>query len=496
MNPHNNSNQNPASTSGVEQVMNQQMFSCNMPVVAPPFPMQTATGPFPNSIRGFTPQQNLIPFPVNQFNPVQQQQVLVQNTIQNIYQLLQLQNSNYAQCPPGSFPVFQNPGFPMNQQFVMAGPQTIGQQLQGNPFLPAASGSVQPHNFQNQIPQGVGPQNPNLFPNQMFGIPSLNGPLQNVNQGQPGFVSPRQILNTGQTHNPSPTPKNFEDNHKSGPTNVNGGWTEGQHKKFTGHKTYDPSQKGSKIHKHAKQKFGSYKGNMNKAEGGSNLEVDSVSRNFTNFEKRVPSLTYTEQEIKVWREARKKNYPTNGAVLEKHKKEETLSDVTNQDAVLRRQQLKEILTKQAELGCEVAEIPVSYLSSPDKQNPRERKRERQQRYKKGKFNNKRRTSFQDADRMTKKTRPGDEDSFKGNHQTKQNKREPSLLQKLLTRDVKRDKTHLLQVLRFMTANSFFTTESLKFPPVVVRETNVDVPSIETTCSVVKGEEEEEGEIID
>ncbi|XP_076941943.1 uncharacterized protein LOC143611651 isoform X2 [Bidens hawaiensis] len=260
-------------------------------------------------------------------------------------------------------------------------------------------------------------------------------------------------------------------------------------------------------------------------DGDSNLEVD--------FEKKVPALTYTEHEIKEWREARKKNYPTSGTVSERLKKEHTLSDVTNQEAVLRRQQLEEILAKQAELGCEVADISGSYNflseSSPKKQNPRDRKHERQQHHKRGKFHNKRGAHFQDVDRFAKKSRSRDQHSFKGNHETMPKKREPSLLEKLLTPDIKREKTHLLQVLRFMTANSFFTEESLRFPPVILRETkvdavsqettssvvkdaNVDVASKETTCSVVKETdvdviskaatcsvvkaEEEEGEIID
>lgn len=172
------------------------LFPNNMPVVGPPcfmnfpgqpFPLQNISGQFPNGIGGFIPQQNFNPFPINQFNLAQQQQqgqflayqqnvglpseqALVQNTIQNIYQLLQLQNSNFTHCPPGSFPVLpnqivnvmnpQNPGFPVNQQFGMSstngpvqhanhGPQNMGQQINGNPFLPGVSGTVQAQQPQN-----------------------------------------------------------------------------------------------------------------------------------------------------------------------------------------------------------------------------------------------------------------------------------------------------------------------------------------------------------
>ncbi|KAL8216239.1 hypothetical protein R6Q57_023076 [Mikania cordata] len=456
MNPHQNSNQIPASNSAVLQqvnpVINQPMFNGNnMPVASPLCFMNFPTQPFqlqntlPNGIGGFNPLL------ANQFNPSQAQffahnpmnptayhqnvglsgqQVLLQNTIQNICQLLQLQNPNYTQCLPGNVPMFQN-----------------------------------------QIVNAMNPQNP---VNHQFPMSSFNSP-QSLVQGNllsPGASGPVQIQ---QPQNHHATLTNSQGNHKIVPTNVNGVWVESQHKNFKGHKTYDASHKGSKSHKHVKEKFGIYKGNTSKAKGGDNLAADSVSQNSTNFEKKVPSLTYTEQEIKAWREARKKNYPTNGTVLKKQKKDQTLSDGTNQEAMLRCQQLKEILAKQAELGCEVADIPASYLLGSNKQNRREK-----QHYKRGKFHNKRGTSFQD--RIGKKARPNGQ---KPNHQ-------PSLLQKLLTQDIKSDKNRLLQVLRFITANSFLTAESLRFPAVTVRETHVDGVA---TFSAYKAEEEE-GEIID
>ncbi|XP_024978689.1 putative uncharacterized protein DDB_G0286901 isoform X2 [Cynara cardunculus var. scolymus] len=591
MNPHHNSNQNPAAASAVQQVnsvINQQLCNGNAgglypntrPIVAPsgfmnfpnqPFPLQNTMGQFPNGIGGFNPQQNFNPFPVNQFNPSQQQQgqffahnsmnpnaynqnvglpneqVILQNTIQNICQLLQLQNRDYTQCPPVNFPMFQNqianvmghqnPGFHANQQFGLSnanGPvqhanqgqqrfvspmdgnvskqlPNMGQQLQGNPFLPHAPGSVQTQqalatvtNF--QIAQGMGPQNHSYPQNQLFGMANSNGPGQPVNQGQQRFVAPmmdvnasRQIASTGQQgslllphpsasvqkQNPCPTLANFEDNHGNIPANGNAKWTESQRKNFTGHKRNDLSHKGFKSQfqhaKHVKEKFGTYNGNTNK-EGNNNAAVNSGPRNSTNqiHSEKKYCVKYTEQEVKQWREARKKHYPSSANVEKKCKKEQALSDVTNQGAMLRRQQLKEILTKQAELGCEVADIPSYYLSVSEKQIPRGKKHEREQ-YKKGKkFRNKRGTQLEDDDdRITKKTRPGGQDP----HKPKQ--REPSLLQKLLTRDIKRDKTHLLQVFRFIAANSFFTGErheSLRFPSVIVRETNADVAS-ETTSSV-------------
>ncbi|PWA94792.1 Nuclear fragile X mental retardation-interacting protein 1, conserved domain-containing protein [Artemisia annua] len=466
-----------------------------------------------------------------QFFPTQnagqtQEQALLQNTIQNIYQLLQLQqqqnnitntNNTYA----AQNPMFQNVMMPqnlpfvVNQQLPMSNAQLVNPNMvQGNPFLQPASvltqqqqNLISPFTYfqalqQNQIVQGVGPQNHNFPTNQLFGMANLNGPLQLINQGQQRFPSPlmdvnasRQLVHAGQTHNPT----NLEANHGNVP--ANNGWVESQHKNSTGHKTNDASVKGFKSHKHVKDKFG---------KAGSNrfAAVDSSPRTSTGSEKKIPPPNYTEQEIKQWREARKKNYPTKVTELKKCTAEQTLSDVTNQEAALRRQELKAILEKQAELGIEVAEIPSYYHSDPDDQNPRgsnssgHRKQSHRgqkhgrERNKKGKFQNKRRTRFQD-NQVTK--RPKKEFA----------KRHPSLLQKLLSRDIKRDKNHLLQVFRFMAVNSFFTGESnnsLTFPSVVVRETDPDVPEVtvlkdskkaveETSCSVLQdSEKEEEGEL--
>ncbi|XP_071732292.1 uncharacterized protein [Rutidosis leptorrhynchoides] len=546
MNPHHKPNQNPGTASAATQVnpaVNQQMPSgnnvgalvypnINMPFVAPqpfmnfpnqPFPLQNSQ--FPNGIVGFNPQQNFGNFPINQFNPALQQQgqffargpmvppaynqnvglppeqVLLQNTIQNIYQLLQLQNSNNGQqCPPGNFPMIQNQipnvmsqqnlGFNPNQQFAVPncnGPvqhvnqvqQNMGPQLQGNQFMPGASGSAQAQlpqnvlaaltNLQNQLVQGVGP------PNQMFGMSNSNGPVQQINQGQPRFVSPmidgnapKPVVNFGQTHNPP----NFQHNHGNRPITGSG------------------SPNGFKSNKHVKEKFGSYNGNINK-EGNSAAAIRDSSK----FKKKVPSLNYTEHEVKQWRELRKKNYPSTNNISEKCKKE---SDSIDQEATLRRQQLKEILAKQAELGCEVADIPPSYLFDSDKQNqnPRDKKHNREQ-FKKGKFQNKRGSRFHE-NQNAKRTRPGDLDSFKANHQNrapKPTEREPSLLKKLLSRDIKRDKNHLLQVFRFMAVNSLFDGDGdsdLRFPSVIVKETNSDVVE-ETTCAVNGSEMAKEDE---
>ncbi|CAH1420444.1 unnamed protein product [Lactuca virosa] len=407
MNPHHNSNQDPTIASILQQVNSliyQQtyngsvvgLYPNNRPIDAPssfmnfsnqPIPLQSPTDQFPNGIGRFNPQHNCNPFPPNQFNSSQQQgQFFANNSMnhpvynQNVGRPLQLQNPNYAQYPPGNFPMFQihnknttshqNPGFPASQQFGMSnfsrssfehgnqGQQrfhspmmdgnlpNMGQQLQGNQFQPNASVSVltqkshnfhaTPNNLQNHISQGVGPQSHN-FP--------MNGTIHHGNQGQQRFVSQQGSLYSPhastlvQAHNPSPTITNFKD--KKG--------TLSQPKNFTGNKKNHTSRKGYKSpFQHAKHVKN---GNMNK-EGKSNASVNSHPQNSTNFKiKKVRSFNYTDEEIKQWHEDRKKNYPTSV----KKSKEEKIS-------MLRCKELKKILVKQAELGCGVADIPSCYLS--------------------------------------------------------------------------------------------------------------------------------------
>ncbi|KAG0615523.1 hypothetical protein M758_5G048400 [Ceratodon purpureus] len=75
----------------------------------------------------------------------------------------------------------------------------------------------------------------------------------------------------------------------------------------------------------------------------------------------------SNDEIKAWREERKRNYPTR---LNIQRKKEILEgkvsrgELIEEDARKRRQRMKEILAKQAELGVPVAEVPSYYLSQP------------------------------------------------------------------------------------------------------------------------------------
>lgn len=252
---------------------------------------------------------------------------------------------------------------------------------------------------------------------------------------------------------------------------------------------------------------------------------DGVTDASTNFVTKTPAekkrsiaLNYTEQEIKQWQNERKKNYPTKDNIEKKLKGNLEDPETSKTVAESRRQQLREILAKQAELGCEVAEVPSSYLADQDaatelKETGRASNRKR-------KFQNKfsRRARFKpnknftkESDSLNHKASQSDkqEDSNqnqrlfvkrgsrnlnqsrsnqRNDHSKKPrlvngdsvgagNKREPSLLSKLLRSDIRRDKRSLLQVFRFMAMNSFFKDwpeKPLKFPQVAVWDTTDEI----------------------
>ncbi|RID41790.1 hypothetical protein BRARA_J01722, partial [Brassica rapa] len=160
-----------------------------------------------------------------------------------------------------------------------------------------------------------------------------------------------------------------------------------------------------------------------------------------------------------WRQARRKNFPTKLNVEKKVKKSDSSCSLED-EAKLRRQQLREVLAKQRELGVEVAEVPPHYLSNPIEQ-----------------VNGDNNGQFQNKDgkkgRFKHNKRKYDKDSSQESSTTT---REPTLLKKLLSADIKRDKIQLLQVFRFMVMNSFFKEspeQPLEFPVVMVEETGCE-----------------------
>lgn len=182
-------------------------------------------------------------------------------------------------------------------------------------------------------------------------------------------------------------------------------------------------------------------------------------------------------------------------------------ELTDRDAELRRQQLKEVLAKQAELGCEVAEIPSHYLLDSEKQVHGQEENKRAFN-KKGRSRNKfNKRGRPENDRLAKKQRPSDTDAAILNDQTNvfnqtqrmrnndpstgpiTKKREPTLLQKLLSADLRRDRGRLLQVFRFMVMNSFFKDRPEKpliFPLVTVKQNEGEGELVEEKSSFRAG----------
>ncbi|KAK8629732.1 hypothetical protein V6N13_078561 [Hibiscus sabdariffa] len=192
----------------------------------------------------------------------------------------------------------------------------------------------------------------------------------------------------------------------------------------------------------------------------------SNSANPAKEERRSLALTYTEQEIRQWREERKKFYPTKANINKKLSGKVADTEVTK----LRSEQLKEILAKQAELGVQVAEIPSHYqLGSEKKVNGREENFRLST--KRGRFvtRDDKRGKPDTRDCFSKKPSSTTEESFDG---TSFNKRSPTLLKKLLSAEKRKDKSQMLQVFHFMIMNSFFKDwpeRPLKFPVVVVKD---------------------------
>lgn len=145
--------------------------------------------------------------------------------------------------------------------------------------------------------------------------------------------------------------------------------------------------------------------------------------------------------------------------------------------------MKEVLAKQQELGFEAAEVPRHYLVGSKNQvysSSRDRTQNR--------FNNKR-------GRHEGRGRFHDRRDFSSHSENTRNAcemeaKEPTLLKKLLSAEIKADKHRILHAFRFMLLNSFFNKwpdKQLKFPPVMVKATGMD-------SEITKGNVEEMKEL--
>lgn len=142
------------------------------------------------------------------------------------------------------------------------------------------------------------------------------------------------------------------------------------------------------------------------------------------------------------------------------------------------------MAKQAELGVEVAEVPSHYLAESGNKFPR---REENRKFTKDRFQNRhdKKRKHNQRDRFTKNNRS--EDTVSPRTPPSLRKSEPTLLKKLLSRDIRRDKLRLLQVFRFMVMNSFFKggpERPLKFPSVILSENGTEGSVLEEKSSMI------------
>ncbi|KDO52232.1 hypothetical protein CISIN_1g008521mg [Citrus sinensis] len=486
-----NQTQSNSSTSTLPQM---QAFRPNM--LQNSVPMQPQTGIM-------NPQ---VPFPLSNSNMPATAPLMNQNNFMNASNPLLIAQSNHLGLPQlgHMFPVHGNFGnMPLNvSQGQLLGPNLSNLPQQFNQNMGFSNGQMCLQSVNQLLSMQM--SNPCLFGNPQFGL---------VNQNQQNFVQPIKDVsgnNTlkscsseprqGQNLQPSAfmrSQRNFIQNGQGSISKSNSKKVSG--KNFIKNRTKEFSQGFQKSHFHqmhnGKRKFGFYNDQKPKGHGnGKAIKFGLANQMNQPQEKKRKSLalTYTEQEVKQWCEERRKNYPTKANINKKLTEKQSNSDVIDKEAKMRREQLKEILAKQAELGVEVAEIPSYYLLDSKKQ-VRARVENTMPLNKRGRFQNNydKRGRYKRKDQFSKEQKLADKDS---SNTSSFNKKKPTLLQKLLSADVKRDKSHLLQTFRFMAINSFFKDwpeKPVNFPLVMVKDGGAAGEVVEEK-SLLLGEEDSEG----
>ncbi|XP_065866067.1 uncharacterized protein [Euphorbia lathyris] len=416
-----------------------------------PLPFNNSSFPMPNMAALIAQQPALM----NQLG------MALQNHSNNMNTVPMFMNQLNS-CQPQGQPFAVNfPNFPQqfNQNMAFANLQNLMHNL--NPVMPTQMANpsqfVSPH-----------PQNPNFFPN-----PPFAAGRQEANTNQQNFVEEKKI---------NQMPQNQNSRHSAPFRNQGKPVNNGQNSSLPSNSNNFPRNGFRKNMKHQKSQFphsnnGKRKfgiSNEHKGTGSSSERAAKSGRTDSTEQagerKRSYAVTYTEQEIKLWREERKKNHPSNATIKKKHTETITNSEVISEEAKLRREQLKEILAKQAELGVEVAEVPSHYLCESEKQvNHREDNRNSFGKSRNSWNKNDKRGRRNKRDRFGKKKTSANKDPLT---MSPFNKKEQTLLQKLLSADAKRDKLRLLQVFRFMVVNKFFDgfpEKTLEFPQIIVKE---------------------------
>lgn len=229
-----------------------------------------------------------------------------------------------------------------------------------------------------------------------------------------------------------------------------------------------------------------------------------------------PPIIYDKKEVKQWVQARKKNYPTSANINKKLCQSQLDEQKKDEEAQMRRRELKEVIAKQKELGLELPELPPGYLSDTEGQPRGRQGDEKESNWKTrqggGRFGNRGRGRGRGRGRDNKRQRSDDREDFQSKRPRERNNnsrrhdggamaksREPTLLQKLLNSDIKRDRHRLLHTFKFMALNNFFKdwpAKPLEFPIVKVdqielesdideEDSDDDLPDAETAkdCSL-------------
>nr|CAB3478649.1 unnamed protein product [Digitaria exilis] len=395
--------------------------------------------------------------------------------------LQQQQQQHQAPFFPGGFT--PNP----NQFAPYAGGPPPASFNGGGAFRPGGAGVCGPRPPRPMSsPAGKGSNNNNNAGSNgaLKQIPILNGKDHyNSNMGSSG--APRPILNDVRKDWNSSGGDNGEENRYENKANG------------ISHKTTDQKARFNSVRDG--RQFGAPRGrgrgrHYNQGRGRGNNWGDTKS-NFVNHEspasdrhsdvpvpasggsRKRPPIIYDANEVKQWLEARKKNYPTSTNINKKLSESQSDNQNKDEDAQLRRQELKEVLAKQQELGFELPELPPGYLSETEAQGD-EKKSNWKTQHRDSRFGNRgntnKRPRYERGEFQSKRSNVWNRTSSNDGAMAKS--REPTLLQKLLSSDIKRDRHRLLHTFKFMALNNFFKDwpdTALQFPTVKVNQVEIE-----------------------